>query len=131
MMSTKGIVLTLDSILALVIAASMIVVMLNMTESPEYTSKDYLYSYMVDFLTVAEKDLTLRKVVEGNNTPANDFLHSQPDNLCFNLSIYDEQGNMVYTNSTDCSDKGWNVMVKRSFLEKTSFYMAELKGWYR
>lgn len=131
MKSRRGFILTLDAMLALFIATMMVMVILEMSQEPDIRTEDYLYSFAVDFLTVAEKDESLRDVLRGNSTRLNSMLYGNPDNMCLNVTILDDDLNVVFSNQTQCGPAESAVHFKRSFPYGTDFYVAELEVWYR
>ncbi|MBD3261209.1 MAG: hypothetical protein GF334_05920 [Candidatus Altiarchaeales archaeon] len=130
-MSRRGFVLTLDVILAVFVTLFFAAAILRMSGTQEFVGSDYIYAVAVDVLTYAEKDGVLWLSVNGDYAPAYNLLWRQPRNLCFNLSLYNDSYGLLYSNAT-CNMTAANVVVaKRSFLNDTQFFLAELGVWYR
>jgi hypothetical protein len=128
-MRCRGFVLTLDVIIALIIASFLVASIMYLVTQPKINVFDYLYKVALDFLTVAEKDGSLNAAVNGNSSRLNDFIASMPDTLCMNVTIYDNSSGIVYTNSSDCPAPVTYVMAWRSFMNGTDFYMASGGVW--
>jgi hypothetical protein len=129
-MKGKGFVMTMDAMVAMMLAGAFIVAILYFVTMPQQLSEEYLYSFGGDFLTVADKDGSMLAALSGNRTPINDFLKTMPRNVCFNLTLYDRTGGALFSNATGCQEPARYVIIKRTIVNATDEYPARLRVWY-
>jgi hypothetical protein len=129
-MKTRGFILTMDTMVALMLAAGFIVAIMYLVTMPQKENESLLYSLGGDFLAVSDNDGTLLAALLGNTTPVNSLLKSMPNNICMNLSLLDTSGNVLFSNSTGCREPTRYVLVKRTIVNATTDYTARLRIWY-
>lgn len=135
-MKKKAIIFTLDAILALLIAATLIIsslYYLSKTENIPYTEQG-LYKISLDILTVLEKDGTLKTAVEESSaTEIQGFLDSLPVQICANITIYNTaQDNLLSVKKTACDSSEEKLFSRRVFIANSfSVYYAEMVSWFK
>ena len=128
----RGFVLTMDVIVALVIASFLFSTIMFFMSRPRPKSQEYLYSLALDFLTVADKDGSILEAVDGDPGRINEYLFDvQSSNLCLNLTVLDAAGAGVFSNSTGCPPPIRQVIGKRTVVNNSRNYVARLRVWYR
>jgi len=130
-MKSKGFILTMDVMVALVVAAVLIVMIMYFVSAPKLDTQGYLYSVCDDFLTVAGKDGSLAAAANGDVGQVDGFLYSMPGNLCLNLTISNAGGYVVHSNSSVCPSPVRFVLCKRTIVNYTNGYVTKLGVWYR
>ena len=135
-MNKKGIILTLDSIFALLITAILLsVILFNLQSlSLDKWTDNRLMENSMSHLIVLEQTGLLKEVIETSFTEniITYFNTYSQLNICAKLLFYDASSNLIYTEiKTGCFDSQKNAITKRSFIVGQDFYYVELQGWYR
>ena len=113
-MNDKGFILTIDVILALVISSFLVVAMLFLLSQPKIPVDEYLYRIGLDVLAISEKDYSFNAAIDGNKSGLNEWFATMPNTICLNLTIYNNDSEIVYTNSSDCDTPVVYVLAWRS-----------------
>ena len=129
-MDKKGMIFTIDAILAVVIAGIML------SAAYFYISDEYgegdrqqnLYKISLDILSALEKDGALQNSVNaGSASGIGSFLNALPSQICSNVTIY---GNSSIIRAS-AQKQGCNltqpVFSRRVFVSNFSAYYAEAK----
>ena len=138
----KGFIISIDAIIALLIAFAMLVsISANFSVSKHSSLADEkLSAVSKDVLTVLEKSGKLENaVVENKNKELGKYLNKTSENLCFEISVFDFDDNSSALSAVakkDCKKNQTEVSVlstKRSFFvaDNEKFYWAELKSWIK
>ncbi|MFH1695072.1 MAG: hypothetical protein ABH850_01415 [Candidatus Micrarchaeota archaeon] len=133
----KGFVISIDSMIALVIAFAMLVSITGYFSNSKFDllNEPKLAFVSQDVLTVLEKNNKLAEAVEENqNKEIGKYLNKTSNNLCFELNIfdYDNNSSALSTATKKGCKKGNSILsTKRSFFSEEKFYWAELKSWYK
>jgi len=127
----RGFVLTMDAMLALIVAAVFIATIIYYVNAPRLETEEYLYMTGGDFLAVADKDGSMLSAMEGRGSQLTDSIAEMPDNICINLTITDEAGARVTGAETGCKAPGRYVVSKRTIVNNTRIYVASARVWYR
>jgi len=130
-MKGRGFVLTMDSMVALVMATVFIVAILHFASTPTIQADDYMFSFAGDVLAVADKDGSILHALSGDSTSIGELMDSASENMCLNLTVTDSLDKRVYTRSTGCGEPARYVTAKRTIVNNTSDYTAELRVWLR
>jgi hypothetical protein len=131
----KGIVFSLDAILALAIMITIVVGTLFFVNHQVDTSfnRKSLDTIARDSLTVLEKDYTLRTAVDINNLEiVSRFMNAFPSHICSSIIIYDSSNNEVLTGSkSGCSQAAQRSVARRTFITTgRNRYIAEMTVWF-
>ncbi|MBW2984326.1 hypothetical protein KY361_04380 [Candidatus Woesearchaeota archaeon] len=135
-MLKKGIIFSLDAILAVIIAGVMILACffyLSHTSTNLYQNQD-IYKISLDSLTILEKDNTLKTAVETNSTTTLQlFLDSLPAQLCGDITVYTSSSSAVLSaQKTGCTAKNESTIAVRSFVANNfNVYYARMEAWYK
>lgn len=121
---------TVDSLWALTVALGLITVSLYLVSTPKVSYEEHLYKISLDVLTVAEKQGSLRKAVDGDPIGVEKMRSSLPDDICFDLDIFDRNNTPVFNYNTGCEEPGRSSLVRRSVVSGSDFYIARLRMWY-
>ncbi len=129
----NGFVLSLDAVLALLVALLMLGIIfsyLNIRASA--LASNYLAQVSMDALALMEKNGALNEAVAGNSSKANDVLRALPPSVCMNLKITDSSGKLkLMLKKPRCA--GYEkelVSARRSFVDGNNFYIAQGEAWY-
>jgi hypothetical protein len=129
-MKNLGFILTLDVMVALIVAAVLITMILYFVSEPKLNTGGYLYDVCDDFLAVAQKDGSMAEALDGAPGRLDGFMDSMPANLCLNLTISDVGGADVYGKS-NCPQGGNFVICRRTVVNGTSDYASKMRVGYR
>jgi len=121
---------TIDSLWALIVALGMITVSLYLVSTPKISYEEHLYQVSLDLLTVAEKQGYLKKAVGGDPIGVEKMQSSLPDDMCFDLDIFDQNNDLIFHHSTECEEPIRSSLVRRSVISNSKFYIARLRMWY-
>ena len=83
----KGFVLTMDAMLALIVAAVFIATIIYYINAPKLETEEYLYMAGGDFLAVADKDGAIVSAMEGQGSRLTDSIAELPGNLCRSFAM--------------------------------------------
>jgi len=138
----SGFTITLDAILALIIAALMVASVGTMLSSKEDDLDDQLVQYGYDFLAVSEKTGALGNVIEFDTEAFKEIISTMPYSICINASMYMQDGTFFYhadnfqnITSPDyatskCKEYDTSVSVSRMITHGDEVYPITLKLWY-
>jgi len=140
-MKTKGFIISLDALLALLLTLVMIgtsVYYLSGTNYDSYNS-NYLKEISMDSLTVLEKSGTLEETVkEDSSDELRILLNKLPYQICGELLLFestDLDNAVIVVSRSDCEKSYLNfASTKRSFVVNdgsVGYYLAEMNTWYR
>lgn len=121
---------TVDSLWALVVAFGLITVSIYLVSTPKISYEEHLYKISLDVLTVAEKQGYLEKAVDGDPIGVEKMRSSLPDDICFDLDIFDQNNDLVFNYNTGCGEPERSSLVRRSVVSDSEFYIARLRMWY-
>ena len=129
-MDKKGIIFTIDAILAVVIAGIML------SAAYFYVSDGYhsrggqqnLYKISLDVLSALEKDGALQNSVNtGSASGISAFLNAIPSQICSNITIYDSSSRIKASAQKQGCNITQPVFSRRVFVSNFSAYYAEAK----
>jgi hypothetical protein len=131
----KGFVITIDSIIALILSISLILII----SSPLFKLRSSAWSDMqvkhlsMDSLTILEKSGILARAVEQNSSSELlYFMSTESTPLCMRIKVSGADGYTLYVEKAGCTDeKGKSFLSKRTFISGNKFYTAELHAWQR
>ena len=126
----KGFVLTIDTMLALVVATLFITMIVYFVTTPKLKTQEYLYSVGGDFLAVLEKDGSLVAAVNGHPAGVEYLIGAVPANLCLNITITNATDHRVYSGG-GCPEAAKYVIAKRTLINGSDFYVVKARVWYR
>lgn len=136
-MNKKGFIISTDSFLGLTIIAFVIVISLFYLSQVNLSSWSsiYLIDSARDVSIVLEKSDTLKNsVLLNSNELITQKLNATPDNICFEVNIFDSENNFpkLIALKSGCS-KVFSKMfsVDRSFVVDSNFYLAKIEAWYK
>jgi hypothetical protein len=127
----KGFFLTMDSMLALLVAAAFITSILYFVTAPALKTDEYLYAAGGDILAVADAEGSLEAALSGDAVPLEGLVSSLPPNLCVSLTVVNSSGGSVLAQDSGCGEPSRYVMSKRAVLNGTMPYTARARVWYR
>ena len=124
-------IFTLDAIMALVIATIVLSMSIYMLAEPKKQTNEYLYQLSLDFLTVAGEKHMLQDIVGNDPSKLEELKSVMPPQMCFQLSLKNESGSLVYSDDNGCSQPVDYAIGRRTFTKDARFYVAEMKVWLR
>ena len=131
----KGFVITVDGIIALILALSVFVVINSsvMNARPSALSDAQVKKLSMDSLTILEKSGMLARAVQYNSSSEIVYFASTEfPSTCMKIRISSADGYELSAAREDCSTEGKNLFVgRRSFTEGSNFYIVELHAWER
>ncbi len=127
----RGIVATLDAVVALLIAVFVIGATMQLLSKPPARPDDYLYKYSMDVLTVATKDGSFARGFDEDWTGLAGLADSMSSNVCYNLTVTNATGHQAYNRERDCGPHENAVIGRRVVSDRTRVYTAELEAWYK
>ncbi len=130
-----GFVITLDALIAVMVASLMIGSAVQLMTARTFTTDDYLLSYSYDFLTVAEKSDSIDLLLDGNFTKIADMLNRVQPSICLRLEVTTVKGERVYLKRTwdqrDCEgDPSSFISAVRVVPHGDDIYLANAQAWY-
>jgi hypothetical protein len=131
----RGFVITLDSIIALILAISLIIIASSpvLRVRPSAWSDTQVKRISMDFLTILDKSGVLARAV-GQNSSAEMiyFMSSESSSLCMKARLSGSNGYIFSAEKPGCDEEGARVFLsKRAFVSGNNFYTAELRTWER
>lgn len=132
-MNKKALFFTLDSLFAILLAASFFVYLnyYYAETSPAVTPVD-LITMSNDALAVLEKSDALSQSVRLM-TPSllQAYLNAMPVQVCANISIYSHAGiNLLNAARAGCTSGGELSIARRVFIYHSEPYLAKMEAWY-
>ena len=134
-MLKKGILFSIDAIIALIVAGALILAcffILSKTTTNMHSSND-VFIKSLDSLAILEKDGTLKNVVETTNASTiQQFIDSTPAQFCSNITILSSASAQVLSvQKTGCTAKNESSVALRSFVSNNfNLYYARMEAWY-
>ncbi|MBI2661776.1 hypothetical protein HYX09_05945 [Candidatus Woesearchaeota archaeon] len=129
-MSKKGIIFTLDAILAIIIGALIISAsyFLLSRHDPGF-NMNALSMMSFDSLAVLEKDSTFRNAADAKNPSGlAAFITSMPGNTCANISVFDNSSMLITSSQKSGCSLNYSIVSRRAFVSSNfSSYYAEMK----
>ena len=122
---------TLDTVMALMIAVTIITASVFLLAEHETYSSEGLYQIAQDMLAVGEKTGDLSSALDGDPSTIDEYQTLLGNRVCFELRIKNQSNSLVYYHETDCAKKGSYVVAKRSMVHDNRFYIASARVWYR
>ena len=136
MLNKKGVVITLDSIFAilatLTIITSVLFYMGQISKIPY--NKQSLSRISQDSLTILEKDGTLKRSIEtGTAAMIGSYLESLPKQICAEIYLKDSNKNMILNiTRTGCIYPEESVVQRRVFIANNlTIYYARMESWFK
>jgi len=126
----KGFVLTMDAMLALIVATLFLTMTLYLVSAREHENDQYLYILSQDLLTVADKMGYLSQAADSDSTNMSDWLDAMPENICVNATIVDEEENVVWEKAT-CEAPATYVLGRRAVTSGGKNYVSTARVWYK
>jgi|GEM_PF-3687969 len=126
----KGIVFTVDVILAMIIATASIVAIMYYVSTPQLDTDKRLYLHGCDVLAVADLTGDLGDALGGDDTGLTALLESTDENVCINLEVFNSTGDEVLDKAT-CGAPTDYVQCKRSIVDDGDYYTGRARVWYR
>lgn len=128
-------VVTLDAILAVMVAWLLITMSMSAVASREFSQDDYVVRYAYDFLAVAEKSGALGSLIDGEDLPLERMIDGLPRSICLQLDIYTRQGIQAGhepPNKLSCQefDPDKVFIASRLALHEGEVYPTTVKVWY-
>ena len=135
MLNKKAVILTIDALLALIAAMTIIVAVVYFTGQVSNIpyNKQALNKISQDSLTVLEKDNVLKTAIEtSSNTTLTLFLDSLPSQICAKVDL--KSSDQIIQESaikTNCGSSNETVVVRRSFVANSfNVYYARMEAWH-
>jgi len=131
----KGLIFTIDGIIALILGALLIIVTMYYVQSasPKFNQIN-LHRVALDSVTILEKDGTFYDAVtSGSTATIKQFVENLPDPYCAIIFIKDSsQATLLTATKTNCTVSDEKVIARRVFSEKNmgNIYVAEMVMWY-
>jgi len=139
-MNAKGIVISIDALIALMLILVIFTLSAIYLGEVNFVAKNSLIlkENAMDAITIIEKNLELEKAVKNNDIRGlRKFANSLPNNLCIDLDIYSENdlSNAVLSLLKPGCKKNFidSATFNRSFIVRdnlqTDFYLAKITIW--
>ncbi len=124
-------ILTLDSLVAILVALGMITASIYLVSIQEVSGDEYQYQLASDILAVAEKTGALDYAARGNSYELEKLQVSIPATVCFGLEIQDREENLVFSSrDTACPTTPEKyIQTRRTFVSNSHFYIATMRVW--
>jgi|WetSurMetagenome_2_1015567.scaffolds.fasta_scaffold151638_2 hypothetical protein len=127
----KGIVVTLDAMVAMVIAIFVITATMQLLSKPPASQDDYLYKYSLDVLTVATKDGSLAAGFNGNWTKFQGLTDRIDSKICYNITVFDKHGSLAYNRTRACGNPQQVIVAKRVLTNRSRVFTSVMEAWYK
>jgi hypothetical protein len=131
----KGIVLTIDAVIALVATSSLTTVMyfnLSKTQQIQWTDSD-INDVCLESLAALELNDDLKYAIDSNSTSIiESFLDNLlPAHICGKIEIYDS-GNSLKLSQTkaNCTSGNETSIARRTFVSNSAVYYAKMEAWF-
>jgi len=131
----KGFMITVDGIIALIVALSVFVIINStfMSAQPSALSDIQLKKFSMDSLTILEKSGMLARAVQYNSSAEIVyFTNTEFPSTCMRINISRADGYALSAARDGCTSEGKNFFIaRRTFTDGSNFYIAELHAWGR
>ncbi|MCD6415012.1 MAG: hypothetical protein J7L23_05305 [Candidatus Diapherotrites archaeon] len=138
MYGNKAFLITVDSILAVLLAGLLLIYANNMVNSMQSDAwKDnHLQRYSMDLLTVLEKSNMLETAVTTKDyTNVRTAISETAPSICMLLEVWDSNNVVASVEKQDCAPTGRRrLTTRRTFIavgDATKVYTAKLYSWYK
>jgi hypothetical protein len=129
----KGFVVTLDSIIALIVTISLIILVSSpaLRVRPSAWSDAQVKRVSMDSLAILDKSGILARAVGQNSTSEIAyFMSTESTSLCMEVKVRGSDGYNLYAEKSGCTNEGMRVFLsKRTLIVGNKFYTAELRSW--
>jgi hypothetical protein len=132
-MGKKAVIFTLDAILALLIAGSMITAsFFYLSQENIQFTRQSLYKMALDLFAILEMDGSLADYAStGSNSSIINFISTLPSQLCINLTLYNNDSAFMHSTQKSNCNITQPVVSRGVFVHyNLSAYYAELKMGY-
>jgi len=126
----KGLVFSLDALIALVIAGIItLFILTSLNQSDISYDGPLLHKSAVDILSILRESNTIETLEDESIQP---FLDGLPQQICANLTVYDSDQLIEYTQvKTGCTtSQSVRSVSRRVFLSNNEIHLGELEVWY-
>ena len=129
----KGLILTLDAMVAVAFLLTAIVILSSMMFQPLVARGAYLKQITLDALTLIEKEDTLDDAVTGDSTSLRRVLEMTPPQVCMHIYIIDKNGGLIaLIPKNDCGETGKEMQIAaRHFIHDGEPYTLKAESWQR
>ena len=131
----RGIVLTIDAVIALVAASSLTTVIyfnLSKTQQIQWTDSD-INEICLESLAALELNDDLKDAIDSNSTSIiESFLDNMlPAQICGKIEVYDS-GNSLKLSQTkaNCTSGNKTSVARRTFVSDSVVYYAKMEAWF-
>ncbi len=129
----KGFVITLDSVIAIIVAISLIIIISAPTlrVRPSAWSGVEAKRFSMDSLAILQKSGVLARAVQTNSTSELlYFMSTESTSLCMRIRISGSNGYGLYAAKAGCTSEASGFSLsKRSFISGGKPYIAEMHSW--
>jgi hypothetical protein len=129
-MAKKAVIFTLDAILAILVAGSMITAsFFYLSQENIQFNRQSLYKMALDLIAVLEMDGSLADYAStGSNSSIIIFISALPSQLCVNLTLYNNDSAFMHSTQKSNCNITQPVVSRAVFVNyNLSSYYAELK----
>lgn len=129
----KGYIFTLDSMFALLLTLTIVILISSQVFEPRVSRDMYLKQISEDTLTVLEKSGGLGQFATGtNNTPAREILRLSSESICIKLELYDEHSlnKSIVKSNCNQSSSGEIEVFYRFYTRGNDNYFVKSYAWY-
>ncbi len=134
-MLKKGNILTIDAIIAMIIAGMLITASyLLLSQNGRGTAAGIDSSIIAqDSLAVLEDtEILSSSAKSGSASAISDFLNNLPEQICSNISIYTNNSQLLLTSEKNSCQSSEEISVARNiFISENSAYYSEMAVWYK
>lgn len=125
----SGFTITLDALIAIVVCASIVTSSFALISSVELQHDDYAVRYAYDFLNVADKAGVLDEIIERDTSRLRYMVRNIPESICFEIDVYNEQGEPFYHAQTYCQESNKLYIVSRVLHHEDEIYPVTVRVW--
>lgn len=130
----KGLIFTLDAILALIVASSLILASFNYVSQTQVAwNRPTLLKISLNSLAVLELSQTLQEAVKTSDAvDVEEFLNNLlPDNVCARVEFYDEADSLLMTAAkSGCASSNYPTVSYQGLSVSGDIYYARMEAWY-
>ncbi len=122
-----GFTITMDAVVALILAGGMIASCMSLVSQESHTQLDYISEYCYDFLTVAEKSGAIDKAIDGEKELMNSMMLNSPSSICIKLDIIGDKSALSLNKSCAMQE---NRIVAERVVWMGGVYLARITCSY-
>ena len=126
----SGIILTLDAMVALVLAVVLATAILSLGQPVESGRDKALYLRACDILAVADKAGYIQEAMDGDPTDLDVFFEDVRSNTCLSLEVLDSEDETEFGRDTGCEEIGYHIQCQRSVIHEGENYIGRLRIWH-